>query len=160
MKRQRGRNRKNYNNLNRQMESNGPDVKVRGSATQIYDKYIASARDATVNGNRIKAENFRQHAEHYLRLINHQESLRQVERNEDSQTESAESQIQNREQGVTSGEAVDNVAPVDSVASVATTNGSDVQGSANEPDKATENDSHRRRPAPVRACSSEPASEM
>lgn len=83
MKRQRGRNRNNNNsnkshNGNRQMESNGPDTKVRGSATQIHDKYVNLARDASVSGNRVKAESYRQHAEHYLRLMNAQEAAKQA----------------------------------------------------------------------------------
>ncbi len=87
MKRQRGRNRNNNNNKNnnhgnRQLDSNGPDVKVRGSATQIHDKYVTLARDAAVSGNRVKAENYRQHAEHYLRLMNIQEAAKQAAREE------------------------------------------------------------------------------
>lgn len=82
MKRQRGRNRNNNSNKshngNRQMESNGPDTKVRGSATQIHDKYVNLARDASVSGNRVKAESYRQHAEHYLRLMNAQEAAKQA----------------------------------------------------------------------------------
>ena len=83
MKRQRGRNRRSNNqNPNRSMESNGPDVKVRGSAKQIFDKYEALARDAAASGNRVKAENLRQHAEHYLRIVNAIESTKQAAREE------------------------------------------------------------------------------
>ena len=64
------------------MESNGPDVKVRGSAKQIFDKYEALARDAAASGNRVKAENLRQHAEHYLRIVNAIESAKQTAREE------------------------------------------------------------------------------
>ena len=75
MKRQRGRNRRsnnnnNHGNANRSLESNGPDVKVRGTAKQIFDKYEMLARDAASSGSRVKAENYRQHAEHYLRIVN------------------------------------------------------------------------------------------
>ena len=55
-------------------ESNGPDGKIRGSAQQVYDKYLALGRDATTAGDRIAAEGFYQHAEHYHRLINAEES--------------------------------------------------------------------------------------
>lgn len=51
-------------------DSNGPDVRVRGSAFQILEKYVALARDAQAAGDRIAAENYFQHAEHYFRLIN------------------------------------------------------------------------------------------
>lgn len=54
---------------NRSYESNGPDVKVRGTANQIFDKYLALARDATVAGDRISAEAYYQHAEHYYRMF-------------------------------------------------------------------------------------------
>jgi hypothetical protein len=69
MKRQRGRGRKPGNNSNRNFESNGPDVKVRGSASHIYDKYMQLARDATSSGDRVMAEAYYQHAEHYLRIV-------------------------------------------------------------------------------------------
>jgi len=51
------------------MESNGPDVKVRGTAHQICEKYQALARDAHASGDRIAYENYLQHAEHYQRII-------------------------------------------------------------------------------------------
>ncbi|MEE8516540.1 MAG: DUF4167 domain-containing protein [Alphaproteobacteria bacterium] len=51
-------------------DSNGPDVKVRGSAGQVAEKYLNLARDALTSGDRIAAENYFQHAEHYYRLSN------------------------------------------------------------------------------------------
>jgi hypothetical protein len=51
-------------------DSNGPDVRVRGNAFQILEKYVALARDAQAAGDRVAAENYFQHAEHYFRLIN------------------------------------------------------------------------------------------
>ncbi|MCX8500454.1 MAG: DUF4167 domain-containing protein, partial [Alphaproteobacteria bacterium] len=51
-------------------DSNGPDIRVRGTAFQVLEKYLALARDATTSGDRIAAENFYQHAEHYYRIIN------------------------------------------------------------------------------------------
>ncbi len=84
MKRQRGRSRRNNNqhNANRSMESNGPDVKVRGTAKQIFDKYETLARDAASSGSRVKAENYRQHAEHYLRIVNAIEAAKEKAREE------------------------------------------------------------------------------
>ena len=55
---------------NRSFDSSGPGLKVRGTPNQIFDKYIALARDATVSGDRISAENLLQHAEHYFRIFN------------------------------------------------------------------------------------------
>lgn len=69
MKRQRGRGRKPTHSSNRSLESNGPEVKIRGSASQIYEKYIQYARDAQTAGDRVKAENLFQHAEHYYRIM-------------------------------------------------------------------------------------------
>ncbi|RWE28327.1 DUF4167 domain-containing protein [Mesorhizobium sp.] len=62
-------NRKGPNPLTRNYESNGPDVKIRGSAQQIAEKYAALARDAQSSGDRVMAENYLQHAEHYNRII-------------------------------------------------------------------------------------------
>ena len=56
-------------NPNRALDSNGPDVRIRGTAQQIYDKYLALARDAQSSGDRVKAENYLQHAEHYFRVL-------------------------------------------------------------------------------------------
>jgi hypothetical protein len=55
---------------NQTFDSNGPTIKIRGSALQIFERYIALAREATANGDRIAAENFYQHAEHYFRINN------------------------------------------------------------------------------------------
>lgn len=51
-------------------DSNGPDVRIRGNAYQINEKYVALARDANSAGDRVLAESYLQHAEHYLRMIN------------------------------------------------------------------------------------------
>jgi hypothetical protein len=55
---------------NQTFGSNGPDIKIRGSAHQIFERYLALAREATASGDRISAENFYQHAEHYFRVDN------------------------------------------------------------------------------------------
>jgi hypothetical protein len=62
--------RRNIGNIiNRVFESAGPDGKVRGTPQQIIDKYQALARDAQVSGDRVAAENYLQHSEHYSRLL-------------------------------------------------------------------------------------------
>jgi hypothetical protein len=74
-KRMRGRNnqqhnnRRNHNPLTRVYESNGPDVKIRGTANHVAEKYLQLARDAQSSGDPVSAENYFQHAEHYFRLI-------------------------------------------------------------------------------------------
>lgn len=57
------------NPINRVYESNGPEVKVRGTAQTIADKYLQLGRDAQASGDNVMAENFYQHAEHYLRIL-------------------------------------------------------------------------------------------
>ena len=69
MKRSRGRGRRQQNPLNRSYDSNGPEVRVRGTASQVYEKYQSLARDAVASGDRVMAENLQQHAEHYYRII-------------------------------------------------------------------------------------------
>ena len=71
-RRGRGRNnnnRKNHNPLARSFESNGPDVKIRGTPAHIAEKYLTLARDAQSSGDPVLAENYLQHAEHYTRII-------------------------------------------------------------------------------------------
>src|SRR5882724_11426660 len=68
-KRMRGRNRKSHNPLTRVYESNGPDVKIRGTGSHVAEKYLQLARDAQSTGDPVSAENYLQHAEHYFRLI-------------------------------------------------------------------------------------------
>ena len=78
MKRQRGRNRKpgggggnaNNANPNRSWDSQGPEnIKVRGNAQTVYERYLQLARDASASGDRVLAENYMQHAEHYFRVL-------------------------------------------------------------------------------------------
>src|SRR3984957_11290015 len=79
-KRMRNRNNNNNNNNNnnkrrsqnpmtRVFESNGPDIKIRGTASDVAEKYVQLARDALSSGDPVAAENYYQHAEHYFRLI-------------------------------------------------------------------------------------------
>src|SRR5262249_34183429 len=68
-RRGRGRNRKSHNPLSRSFESNGPDVKIRGTPAHIAEKYLSLARDAQSSGDPVLAENYLQHAEHYSRII-------------------------------------------------------------------------------------------
>lgn len=63
------RNRSVGNIVNRVFESSGPEGKVRGTPQQIMDKYNQLARDAQLSNDRVAAENFQQHAEHYLRML-------------------------------------------------------------------------------------------
>ena len=97
MKRQRGRGRKPGNPGNRSLESNGPEVKIRGSASQIYEKYMQYARDAQTSGDRVKAENFLQHAEHYYRIMAANAPKERPAQNNEQPAENAEA-VQGGEQ--------------------------------------------------------------
>lgn len=80
-------NRKGPNPLTRSYESNGPDVKIRGTAQQVADKYAALARDAQSSGDRVMAENYLQHAEHYNRIIAAAQAQLQPQQNQRDQRE-------------------------------------------------------------------------
>ncbi|PCK00250.1 MAG: hypothetical protein COA45_00240 [Zetaproteobacteria bacterium] len=76
-RRHRNRNNNNGNNGRRNnqprtqvYDSNGPDVRIRGTAHQVAEKYLALAKDSTALGEHTIAENYFQHAEHYIRMIN------------------------------------------------------------------------------------------
>src|SRR6267154_5024006 len=76
-KRSRGRNNGNNPHHNRPrlphriqtFDSNGPNVKIRGNAYQVFERYLAMAREAASSGDRVAAENLYQHAEHYFRIM-------------------------------------------------------------------------------------------
>ncbi len=57
-------------NRNHVFDSSGPDLRVRGTAQQLFEKYLQLGRDATSGGDRVMAESYFQHAEHYFRIIN------------------------------------------------------------------------------------------
>ena len=112
-KRSRGRGRKPQNSANRSYESNGPDVKIRGTAAHVCEKYQQLARDALSSGDRVTAENYFQHAEHYYRLLMAaqagQEPNRQTAnlgyRPNDEEEEEFDSSNENAEKGNDSSEA-------------------------------------------------------
>lgn len=62
--------RTNLPNRNQTFDSNGPEVRIRGNAYQVHEKYLTLARDASAAGDRVMSENYLQHAEHYYRIIN------------------------------------------------------------------------------------------
>ncbi|MEO0484521.1 MAG: DUF4167 domain-containing protein [Pseudomonadota bacterium] len=92
--RSRSKNRNNNNRsmgniINRVFDSSGPEGKVRGTPQQIIDKYSQLTRDAQLSGDRVAAENFQQHAEHYTRLLS------EAQKEQDARRE--EQERQNRE---------------------------------------------------------------
>ena len=109
-KRGRGRNngnnggRKGANPLTRTYDSSGPDVKIRGTAQHIAEKYAQLARDAQGSGDRVMAENYLQHAEHYNRIIaaaqaQMQERFQRDDRSENSDRDDSDQLDQTLDQG-------------------------------------------------------------
>ncbi len=85
------RNRSVGNVVNRVFDSSGPEGKVRGTPQQIIEKYNQLARDAQLSNDRVAAENFQQHAEHYLRLLS-EAQREQDQRREQQERENRERQ--------------------------------------------------------------------
>ena len=78
-----GNRRSMANAVNRVFDSAGPEGKVRGTPQQIIEKYMTLFRDSQLSGDRIAAENFQQHAEHYIRLLS--EALREQNEKKEQQ---------------------------------------------------------------------------
>ncbi|MDF1854158.1 DUF4167 domain-containing protein [Pseudooceanicola sp.] len=101
------------NIVNRVFDSSGPEGKVRGTPQQIIEKYNQLARDAQLGNDRVAAENFQQHAEHYLRMLSEaqreQEQRREQQEQENRQRQAERDrerpQRQDRNQNDTSNEA-------------------------------------------------------
>jgi hypothetical protein len=103
-------NRKGPNPLTRNYESNGPDVKIRGSAQQIAEKYASLARDAQSSGDRVMAENYLQHAEHYNRIIlaaQAQMPIQHMRDNRDNRDDFDDENEEEREEAENNAEGVD-----------------------------------------------------
>ncbi len=90
-------NRRGPNPLTRNYESNGPDVKIRGSAQQIAEKYTTLARDSQTSGDRVMAENYLQHAEHYNRIIAAAQAQMPIQQVRDNREDSDSDDDQNDE---------------------------------------------------------------
>ena len=88
-KRSRGRNsnRRNGPSRNQTFDSNGPSVRIRGNASQVHEKYLTMARDAGASGDRIAAENYFQHAEHFIRILVDQEKMKNDNHKKSSEKE-------------------------------------------------------------------------
>lgn len=93
------------NVVNRVFDSSGPEGKVRGTPQQIIDKYLVLARDAQLAGDRVAAENFLQHAEHYTRLLNEAqaEQAREAEARREQQQKQQERRENNRDDAESDG---------------------------------------------------------
>jgi hypothetical protein len=98
-------------NRNTSYESNGPDVKLRGNAQQLHEKYMVLAHDAASAGERISAEAYTQFADHYFRLHQAAVGFAETKRQQD-QAAAAVAASDQAFDGVTSGTASDETSPV------------------------------------------------
>lgn len=89
------RNRSVGNVVNRVFDSAGPEGKVRGTPQQIIEKYQTLARDAQLSNDRVAAENFLQHSEHYTRMLN--EAMREQAERQEAERQANEAQARQRE---------------------------------------------------------------
>ena len=83
------------NVINRVFDSAGPEGKVRGTPQQIIDKYLSLAHDSQLSGDRVSAENFQQHSEHYARLL--LEAQKEIAEKAAAQESAAEESGSNKE---------------------------------------------------------------
>ncbi|MBB2163337.1 DUF4167 domain-containing protein [Gluconacetobacter sp. 1b LMG 1731] len=86
-------------NRNHVFDSNGPDLRIRGTAQQLFEKYLQLGRDASGSGDRVMAEAYFQHAEHYFRILNAMTQAAQQ-----NQQERQERHVRQRPMAVTDGD--------------------------------------------------------
>ncbi|MDQ2093224.1 DUF4167 domain-containing protein [Rhodalgimonas zhirmunskyi] len=112
-KNNRNRSSSGGNIVNRVFDSSGPEGKVRGTPQQIIDKYNQLARDAQLAGDRVAAENFQQHAEHYLRMLGEAQREmdakreQQEQQNRDRQAERDRERAKRQEREMSGGQVTD-----------------------------------------------------
>ena len=131
-KNNRNNNRSAANVLNRVFDSSGPEGKVRGTPQQVIEKYQQLTRDSQLSGDRVAAENFQQHAEHYMRL--QADAQREIElRREQQEKENREKQAQRDQEKSERPERLENDGPVIGISDPVDL------GGAKQPDQDTAN---------------------
>lgn len=129
--RQRGRGRRNNGgNINRNttLDSNGPDVRLRGNAFQLYEKYVSLGNDASAAGERISAEAYYQHADHYFRIHGAITAA-----NEERRGQNGNGQAQDQAKAAPSGQAEEVTVSTDQeTGAESTTDTSEETGAANQ----------------------------
>ena len=85
-------------NRNHVFDSNGPDLRIRGTAQQLFEKYLQLGRDATSSGDRVMAESYFQHAEHYFRILN---AMAQAQAQQQAQQQNGQPRRQPTPDGLT-----------------------------------------------------------
>jgi hypothetical protein len=86
-------------NRNHVFDSNGPDMRMRGTSQQLFEKYLQLGRDATSSGDRVMAESYFQHAEHYFRILNAMNQAAQQNQGNGQNGQQPRRQYQPDEQG-------------------------------------------------------------
>jgi hypothetical protein len=132
-----GGNRRSQHSPNRSYDSNGPNVRIRGTAAQVYDKYCALARDANSAGDRISAESYLQHAEHYFRIMN---------ANGSGQQQKGQQQQSNKDQQENETEEVPGTGPQPTIAEGATQNTDGNEQAADSDKQRKPRNRNRRKP--------------
>ncbi|GAB0117530.1 DUF4167 domain-containing protein [Acidisoma sp. 7E03] len=96
-------------NRNHVFDSNGPDLRVRGTAQQLFEKYLQLGRDATSSGDRVMGEGYFQHAEHYFRIVSamNQAAAQQQQQHQANQQRRANHDDQQVSTDETGGDAVE-----------------------------------------------------
>jgi hypothetical protein len=90
-------------NRNHVFDSSGPDLRIRGTAQQLFEKYLQLGRDATSSGDRVMAEGYFQHAEHYFRILNAMNQAAQQNQPQNGQGQQGQRRPYNGEDGGQSG---------------------------------------------------------
>ena len=106
-----GNRRSMANAVNRVFDSSGPEGKVRGTPQQIIEKYMTLFRDSQLSGDRVAAENFQQHAEHYIRLLS--EALKEQNDRKEQQEAQAASRRSERTEASSENLKTDHVVSLD-----------------------------------------------
>ena len=165
----RNNNRSVGNIVNRVFDSSGPDGKVRGTPQQIIDKYLTLARDAQLSNDRVAAENFLQHAEHYARMLGEAQREQQKEaearrereeaqrRERNEQREAAQQNQNGSDQGAPNGQdrsdpPAPEPAPSDTPLEVADADPGAESGLVETPESKPKPRSRRRKPDPAPAA--------
>jgi hypothetical protein len=92
-------------NRNHVFDSSGPDIRVRGTAQQLFEKYLQLGRDATSGGDRVMAESYFQHAEHYFRILNAMNQAVQGQQGNGAQNQQGQRRPYGNEDDMSSGAA-------------------------------------------------------
>ena len=133
-RRRRNNNRRPNGRGNGNMDSSGPSVKVRGSARQVYDKYLLLARDAKSSGDNILSESYFQHAEHYARILieNGKFEINSSSNSKKNEVRKSEQEKKTENQSNDGVEKVSNENGLDSIETEKVSKSEDLESSAEE----------------------------